>query len=287
MRKFNPTKLLFGFLGLATFASLVGSVSGSLAWYAYSTRASLSYTGTSIERTSQLQIGVVSANEINYSASEMVEDTTINDGEGNHYYFAPIGSGLTSSILEKYLDANGFATNYLIPATSGSYEIGDPLLLKKAPSLDTGYINNDDVALGPNYSYFKFVFRVAKNAYSTVAEYVSDHEVWLSDAQARASFANQGSVFKSLRIFIDRNDGYGNDYIFNPGATSAGETKVGGYAYEIVRGTHQPVHAGGLGGSPGFIETAETVLVDVRILLVGEQHLLHLAQYVPVILRSA
>ena len=66
MKKFNPTKILFGFLGLATFASLVGSVSGSLAWYAYSARASMSYTGTSIERTSQLQVGVVSANAINY-----------------------------------------------------------------------------------------------------------------------------------------------------------------------------------------------------------------------------
>ena len=106
MKKFNHTKLLFGFLGLATFASLVGSVSGSLAWYAYSTRASLSYTGTSVERTAQLQIGIVSPNEITYATSEMVEDISITDANGNHYYFAPLGSGLTSSILNLILNAS-------------------------------------------------------------------------------------------------------------------------------------------------------------------------------------
>ena len=230
MKKFNPTKILFGFLGLATFASLVGSVSGSLAWYAYSARASMSYTGTSIERTSQLQVGVVSPNAIDYTEAEMVEDTSITDLDDNHYYFAPIGAGLTSSILEKYLNANGYATNYLVPATTGSYDIGDAFNLRMAPSLDTGYINNDIEALTPkhHYAYFKFVFRVAKNAYSATSEYLPNHEIWLSDAQAKASSSGQGDVFKALRIYIDRKEGYGNDYVFNPGASAAGETKVGG-----------------------------------------------------------
>ena len=96
MKKFNPTKLLFGFLGLATLASLVGSISGTLAWYAYSTRASISYSGTSIDRTAQLQIGVVSKEVMSLQYGNMTEDTTIHDAEGNHYYFMPIGSGLSA-----------------------------------------------------------------------------------------------------------------------------------------------------------------------------------------------
>ena len=90
MKKFNPTKLLFGFLGIATFASLAGTISGTLAWYAYSTRASLSYTGTSIEQTAQLQIGVVSPVAVDYtSADKMIEDENLSDST-HHYYFASL-----------------------------------------------------------------------------------------------------------------------------------------------------------------------------------------------------
>ena len=45
-------------VGLLTFATLVGSISGSLAWWAYSTRVSVSYQGTSVNTSEQLQIGL-------------------------------------------------------------------------------------------------------------------------------------------------------------------------------------------------------------------------------------
>lgn len=230
MKKISPTKLLFGFLGLATFASLIGSVSGSLAWYAYSTRASLSYTGTSVERTAQLQIGVISPVAITYAANEMVEDTTITDAQNNHYYFAPIGSGLTSSILSKYLEANGYAKNFLVPITSGYYKPGETFALRKAPNLD-GYYHNEiqSAATKDQYAYFKFIFRVAKDSHAAVVEYIPNHEIWLTEAKARPSFTDQGDVSKALRVFVDRDDNnYGYDYIFNPSATQKGETKVGG-----------------------------------------------------------
>ena len=228
MKKFNPTKLLFGFLGLATFASLAGTISGTLAWYAYSTRASLSYTGTSIEQTAQLQIGIVSPVEVDFYASDrMTKDDDLSDGT-HHYYFAPIGSGLTSVVLNKYLTANGYASNYLTPVTSGSYTRGGAFQLKHAPNPDTGIINNSDPATDYHFSYIQFVFRIAKSAYAATPEYVDDKELWLTDAQAHASFANNGSVFKALRIFIDRTDDYEDDYIFNPTANAVGQTKVGG-----------------------------------------------------------
>ena len=64
MKKSKPAKLLLGVLGLATFASLVGTVSGTLAWYAYSTRATISYSGTSVNNTVQLQIGIASPDKM-------------------------------------------------------------------------------------------------------------------------------------------------------------------------------------------------------------------------------
>lgn len=239
MRKFNPTKLLFGFLGLATFASLVGSVSGSLAWYAYSTRATLSYAGTSVERTAQLQIGVASPNEIVFDANEMMEDVDLYDGT-NHYYFAPIGLGLSTSTLAKYLEANNYATDYLIPVTSGSFEQGHNLFsLKKSPNIGNGKIHNDAVAPKDSFAHFQFVFRVAKNAFSEVTDYASDCDIWLTDAVAKRSFADEGDVFKSLRIFVDRSDDdYTYDYIFNPSASAPGATKVGGILDIAKDGTY-------------------------------------------------
>lgn len=228
MKKFKPAKLLFGFLGLATFASLVGSVSASLAWYAYSTRATLSYTGTSVERTAQLQIGIVSPVAVDYAANEMVEDTTITDANNNHYYFAPLGSGLTTTILNKYLSTNGYASNYLIPVTSGSYQPGDSFSLKKAPKFGTNDIKNNVPASHLQYASFQFVFRIPKGAGANINEYVGDREIWLTDAKARRSTTNDGNVFKSIRIYVDRLGSYTSDYIFNPSASAAGATKVGG-----------------------------------------------------------
>ena len=229
MKKFNPTKLLFGFLGLATFASLVGSVSGSLAWYAYSTRATISYAGTSVERTAQLQIGVVSPNEVEFDANEMQEDEDLFDGT-NHYYFAPIGFGLSTATLAKYLDANNYATDYLVPVTSGAYEQGhDSFSLRNAPNPSSGNTTNNVVAPSVFYAHFQFVFRIAKNAYADVNEYLPDRDIWLTDAVAKRSFVEDGDAFKALRIFVDRSDAdYDYDYIFNPSASEGGETKVGG-----------------------------------------------------------
>ena len=228
MKKFNPAKLLFGFLGIATFVSLTGTISGTLAWYAYSTRASLSYTGTSIEKTAQLQIGVVSSAVVNYTAADkMIEDENLSDST-HHYYFAPIGSGLTSAALNKYLEANGYATNYLTPVTSGSYTRGGAFQLKHAPDVDENIIDNSDPASNDLFAHFQFVFRIAKNVYATTPEYVDNQEMWLTHAEAHASYANNGDVYKALRVYIDRLGDYEDDYIFNPTADVVGQTKVGG-----------------------------------------------------------
>ena len=246
MKKFNPAKLLFGFFGLATGASLIGSVSASLAWYAYSTRAALSYSGTSVKETAQLQIGFASPVAINFADSDnMSLEQYQNDS--NFYYFAPIGHSLSSSILNKYLEANGFATNYLIPITSGSYTRGDAWVspwdstnwatngkLKQSPNPDNDIYTyaQSKVATRDHFASFQFLFRVAKKAFASSTDYVSGQELWLTDAVAHA-YSDNEYVNKSLRIYVDRINGVGHyedDFIFNPSSTSltGGETKVGG-----------------------------------------------------------
>lgn len=227
MKKFNTTKLLFALLGIATFTSLAGTVSGTLAWYAYSTRAALSYTGTSIAKTAQLQIGVVSPVAVNYTASDkIVEDQDLSDAN-HHYYFAPVGTGLTSAVLNKYLIANGYASTSLVPATSGTYVRGDTFSLKTAPNPDQGIIDNSVAAPNEHFAYFQFVFRIAKNS-SGNPIYADDQELWLTDAEAHASYANGGNVSSALRIYVDRGANYENNFIFHPTANAIGSTKVGG-----------------------------------------------------------
>ena len=126
------------------------------------------------------------------------------------------------------LSVNGFASNYLIPVTSGSYQPGDSFSLKKAPRAGSSDIKNNVPATDDLYANFQFVFRIPKGASSNITDYVGNREIWLTDAKARRSSSAEGDVFQSIRIYVDRLGSYTSDFIFNPSASEAGATKVGG-----------------------------------------------------------
>lgn len=259
MEKFKPA-IVFSFLGIATFASLVGTVSGTLAWYAYNARATLSYSGTSIENSVQLQIGLASSrkmphidndenNEEFWSVMSEItypEDIIPNSDPveySTYYYFAPLGYGINSAVINAYLSFNGYATNELAPATSGFYDPkdvspydneGNFTFLKKGPSVDQP--NSTALADTANYLKLQFVFRASKSK-TSVDDFVGNQEIWLTDAQGAASNSERdGNVYKAMRIFFDRKDSdYTSDFIVNPsalknnqGVSLPGETKVGG-----------------------------------------------------------
>ena len=260
MKKSKPAKLLLGVLGLATFASLVGTVSGTLAWYAYSTRATLSYSGTSVNNTVQLQIGIASPKEV-LSVDQIRQIVTIEadenetlddegkqkyidsyismfeefwnsvetvkwDSDSNYYYFAPIGSGLSSPIINAYLKSNGYATNCLIPVTSGAYSRGDVFNLKSAPTDAKPFI--DGLSDKEFYSKIPFVFRAIRSNTTIANLYVEGSELWLTNAEVRASSDEDGDVYKAVRMFIDRPYYYEDDFIVNPSASAPGSTIVAG-----------------------------------------------------------
>ena len=229
MKKFKPA-LVFGFLGIATFASLVGTISGTLAWYVYNARTTLSYSGTSVENSVQLQIGLMSDNELvidndDWNAT-MAAPEIVN---GKYCYFAPLGYGLSSEVINAYLGKMGYATNELAPVTSGYYDPDDPACdfsLKSEPT--TEHYASDLPAEKTNYLKLPFIFRATKSK-SDTPDYVENQELWLTDAKGAASSSVDGNVYKAMRVFFDREDAdYDTDFILNPDAESAGETKVGG-----------------------------------------------------------
>ena len=96
------TKMRWRFLpivaGLITFAAFVGSISGSLAWWAYSTRVSVQYQGTSVATSVQLQIGLKTEGFSDADVQQltdlgMIEDTSLASGN-TRYLFSKAGAGL-------------------------------------------------------------------------------------------------------------------------------------------------------------------------------------------------
>ena len=246
MKKINPLKLTIGILGLASIASLVGSISGTIAWYAFSTRALISYTGTSVQSTTQLQIGIKSDVEVDFTTNaELIEHITFNDdiyyddvndpGHTNtlyhyHYYFMKVGSGgLPAAIINDYLSTKGYATNVLEPLSSYAYNTGEDINLRNRP-----VTNNPNAAKTAaektKYVEIPFVFRVL-SANTQSLSYVSAHDIFLSSATAIAAPNLEGStannyIHNSIRLYIDRTNG--DNYIFNPSSKTDGSDKVAG-----------------------------------------------------------
>ena len=146
--------LSIGF-GTVVFLGFAATISGSLAWWAYSTRISVSYQGTSVASAEQLQIGLKS-NDSGLAAYGMSNTDTPG------YYFSTSGSGLQADVITYYLTHCGtnYATNKLEPVTSGSYTIGDTLSLKN--SLVSGNIYNDHAADVNRYVKIPLAFRILK-----------------------------------------------------------------------------------------------------------------------------
>ena len=53
---FKKWRLVTAAMGLLSFAAFVGSISGSIAWWAYSTRAGVSFTGTAVLHRSIVRV---------------------------------------------------------------------------------------------------------------------------------------------------------------------------------------------------------------------------------------
>lgn len=230
MKKFSLIKVLLGLLSVLTFMSTAGAISATLAWYAYSSRATLSYSGTSVNSTIQLQVGICSDHQVTGMPGGVTEKQY--EGDSNYYYFSQPGAGLKSSVITAYLNSTNYATNSLQAITSGSYVKGDDLHLWKSPN---ELVHGHTIIAGHSqYVKLPLVFRILQSDSPSEDDYVDGAELWLTGAAARASEGEgtDGQIYKALRTFVDRDDsvyGSGSDFILNPSAEGgASSTTVGG-----------------------------------------------------------
>lgn len=220
----------------ATMCSIVGSTMGTVAWYAYSTRATFELSGTAVQRTEQLQIGLLwgaSGAESVFTSEKNAEyETSIETLGGNQYIFMPRGLGFPSSAINLYLEHKGCATNELTPATSLAYKTGDELtkdMLYDSPT----YRNGAFLAKAPAkaYIYLPFVFRVY--SYTGLesepeGSLTADQPVWITDITTAISASRYAD--RSFRVHVHNPLGEAGKkhFTINPKASTSGSTYVGG-----------------------------------------------------------
>ena len=242
MKKLKAANLVVLGLASMTVVCLAGSSLGTLAWYAYSTRAKMAYSGTAVRQTEQLQIGLL------WGSTGKSRDTTFEEDYGveytvlgeNAYYFMPAGTGFSSSAINYYLQKNGSATVELAPVSSrvysrsADYKSGSEFKLYSAPSYTHGL--SDVKALSRDYSVLPFAFRILS---STVEGFVPDQDIWMTGAVAQAEGTKD--VSDAVRVHT-KNLSNGVEFILSPNAETKGTTKVAGlldlngdHYYDFVR----------------------------------------------------
>ena len=214
-------KITLGLIGagLITAVGLFGSVAGTLAWYAYSRDVLFSFTGTSVQKSVLLNIGLVDPdNRFTQAKCEeygLVKETH----DGKNIVFTHSSNGLSTLAIREYLTLYNHATDFLFPVTSRDRLLTDngDLTLYKSP--DFGDTILDRPTDGSEYVKLPFAFKIDEEG--TVTQ---DKKVWLTDAVVTASGEN---INQAVRVFVETSQ---RKFLMKPADATLvrGETKVGG-----------------------------------------------------------
>lgn len=110
--KINNKKIIVSTLALAVGAALAGSISGSVAWYQYSTRASASIAGTSAGTSRQLYVKSAQASQSDYNQSITFNNVNFRpvsyykNGAANEWYERPVADYSSASIAQTAVSTN-------------------------------------------------------------------------------------------------------------------------------------------------------------------------------------
>lgn len=210
LKKTNRNWILFATLYVSVIVCIFGSIFGTYAWYQYSSRAGVTYSGTAIGDSDGMQIGLISDRQLAGFATsfDLTEDSSSLSGK---YIYWVMGDGISSNVIDEFESRLGYASVNIGPSSSGSYTTGDNFSLKAAPiKLQRNEFNP---AEKNRYSYIPLAFKVGLNA-----------NIYLQDS----SIECEGNIEKAARIsFVNPNDKASN-YIYNPSSSIDGQLPVGG-----------------------------------------------------------
>lgn len=185
---------------LMAFA-FVGSITGTLSWYVYYLRATLSFRGTSVADAEQIQVGIVAPSYIEGNETKYRTIAGLDDPDELHIAWAKPGKGLKEASVQSYLTYAGYAINELIPVTSSAYEDNDTLALTNAPSAGSSY-DATDAAMHYKYVYLPLVIRVINVGNTGDNQYAKNKDIWITNFDVAASNAlgDSSNINKALRV---------------------------------------------------------------------------------------
>lgn len=289
MKSNKFVSLFLGGFSVLTFLAFVGATTGTLAWYAYSTRATLAYKGVSVDKTAQMQIGIVDDPvhpRILFTDSELAENNCVRDSSG--IVWANVGSGINSRIISGYLSGTTASSyvNELLPITTKERALDsvDALSLYNAPR--PGHAENNVPAENKSYISIPFAFRVMDNE----GHYMSNTNVWMKRADVSAVMGAY-DISPAIRVFTEDPNDLSRRFLVNPSSEEHdGSTTVAGlldldgnnyYDYnfddpygirrELVYGSYgpapatQPAYSGELADDTGFDDVNHTNITDPYI----------------------
>jgi len=215
--------IIFGLYAMTTLC-LAASISGTFAWYTYSTRTGLSFEGASVADAGSLQIGVVSDVRVpDYEEYSFVEDATV---YGKYIYWSM--TGLSASRINHILELNGSATNAITAITSGKYHgDGEDFTLYSTPLHGTNYITDPNInstvsyAKKSEYVTLPLAFRLEDK--DIPGKYTRDKNIYFT----QCDITSREKISDSIRIFAYQNTpSEGN--LINPNERYDGSDTVGG-----------------------------------------------------------
>lgn len=218
-------KLIIAGLTSALICGLVGSITGTFAWYGYSTRATATIAGTAINAGANLEIGI--ADDTVASIKGLAENA-----DENGIFWQEKGGGLRHDAIIDYLAKKQYGGVSMSPVTSGNYN--------KANSTDRADLapiefltyqgNAQEAAQKEDYFVLPLAFRVYDNKtqdYSLdgIGIYLQDIEVDLEDAVNK-------DLAKAFRIDFkeeqEKNSESPKYTILAPGREENGKTELAG-----------------------------------------------------------
>lgn len=225
-------------MALLTVVGIFGATAGTLSWYAYSRNVLFSFSGTSVQKSVLLNIGLVDEDNRFTQAKCQEYGLDKEEYDGKQIVFTHSTNGLSTDAIKHYLTVYNHATNFLFPVTSRDRSLSDntsDLSLYKSP--DFGDTTIDRPTNGTEYARLPFAFKIAEEG-SAAAQ---DKVVWLTDAVVTASGEN---INQAVRVFVETSQ---RKFLMKPADDTLvrGETKVGGlldldgdvtYDYDALQG---------------------------------------------------
>lgn len=258
MKQISKIRLLATGLSLVTGLAIFGSTAGTLAWYMYSAKTTVSFIGTSVRKSVLLHLGIV--DDSGYFTDEALDTYNLSRGDpdeedGHSIVWTSSNSGLTSTVISEYLSHSVYATNTLSPVTSKSRSISNNSALTLYESPEYGDVVADQgVAATDCYVKIPFAFKILDNSDSKLY----NKEIWLTDAVCNASGQH---IEQSVRVFVDNSI---NKFILKPAdsSSSTGSTVVGGLldldsdgTYDYTREGQNEIPYGEFSGTPTYAST--------------------------------